>query len=328
MATEQVTTGSKGWIGYRPEIKVLDVTIRDGGLMNDHKFDFDFVKTVFETCVAAGVDYMEIGYKGSGRMFSKTENGPWKFCSEDDMRRVIGDDKRGLKIAVMADAERCDYHTDILPRDKSVVDMVRVAAYIHQIPTAIEMVKDATDKGYETCLNLMALSTVPDMELDCALEVIANSPAGTVYVVDSFGTFYSEQVRAYVEKFKKFLVPAGKQIGIHAHNNMSLGFANTIEAIIAGCNLLDASIGGLGRGAGNCQMELLLSFLHNPKFKLRPVLKCLQEDVEPMREKLRWGYAIPYMITGYMNQHPKDAMEFMEGKEYRNFVKFYDEMTQ
>ena len=164
MSTEQITTGSKGWIGYRPEIKVLDVTVRDGGLMNDHKFDFDFVKTIYQTCATAGVDYMEIGYKGSQRLFSRTQHGTWKFCTEDDMRRVVDTENKGnLKIAVMADAERTDYHTDILPKDKSVVDMVRVATYIHQIPTALEMVKDATDKGYETCLNLMALSTVPDM---------------------------------------------------------------------------------------------------------------------------------------------------------------------
>ena len=108
-----------------------------------------------------------------------------------------------------------------------------------------------------------------------------------------------------------------------------LGVLGSTERFVAlRAKMLDASIGGLGRGAGNCQMELLLSFLHNPKFKLRPVLQCLQETVEPMRAELRWGYAIPYMVTGYMNQHPKDAMEFMEGKDYLNFVKFYDAMTE
>ena len=328
MATEQITTGSKGWIGYRPEIKVLDVTVRDGGLMNDHKFDFDFVKTVYQTCVASGVDYMEFGYKADKKIFNRTQHGTWKFCDEDDVRRAMDDQKAGVKIAVMADAERTDYRTDILPREKSVFDMIRVATYAHQIPTALAMVKNATDKGYETCLNLMALSTVPEVELESALEVMANSEAGSLYIVDSFGSMYSEQVRSFVQKFQKYTKPAGKEIGVHMHNNMQLAFGNTIEGIICGANLLDASIGGLGRGSGNCQMELLLSFLHNPKFQLRPVLKCLQETVEPMREKLRWGYAIPYLITGYMNQHPKEAMEFMESDDYLNFVKFYDAVTE
>ena len=205
--------------------------------------------------------------------------------------------------------------------------MVRVAAYIHQVPTAIDMIKDAADKGHETTINLMAVSTVPEVELDHALEALAASPVGTMYVVDSFGTLYSEQIQYLVDKFLRFAKPAGKQVGIHTHNNMQLAYANTIEAIIRGANMLDASHAGLGRGAGNCQMELLLSFLHNPKYHLRPVLELVQNQVEPMREKLRWGFAIPYMVTGYLNQHPKAAMEFMEKTDGHDIVKFYDSVT-
>jgi 4-hydroxy 2-oxovalerate aldolase len=321
-------TGVKGWLGYRPEIKVLDCTIRDGGLMNNHFFDDDFVKSVYAADVAAGVDYMEFGYKASKKLYSKEKFGCWKFCDEEDIRRVVGDQKGGTKISVMADAERTDYKTDILPRDRSVVDMVRVATYIHQVPTALTMIQDAHDKGYETTVNLMALSTVPEVEVDNALELFAASPVGTIYVVDSFGSFYTEQIHYWMEKFLKHAKPAGKEIGIHTHNNLQLAFANTIQAIILGANLLDASISGLGRGSGNCPMELLLGFLHNPKFELRPILQCMQETVEPLRQKVRWGFAVPYMITGYLNQHPKEAMEFMEGDDYQNLVKFYDSVHE
>jgi 4-hydroxy 2-oxovalerate aldolase len=318
----------KGWLGYRPEIKVMDCTIRDGGLMNDHQFNEDFVRAVYEADVAAGVDYMEFGYKASKRLYARDKFGLWKFCDEDDLRRVVGDKQPAPKISVMADVERTDYHTDILPRDKSVVDMVRVACYIHQIPGALDMIKDAHDKGYETTINLMAVSTVPEIELDNGLEVLCQSEVETLYVVDSFGTLYSEQIQYLVNKFLRHTKPAGKEVGIHTHNNLQLAYANTIEAIILGANLLDASIGGLGRGAGNCPMELLLSFLHNPKFNLRPILECLQNSVEPMREKLRWGYAIPYMVTGYLNQHPRTAMEFMEQTDGKNIVQFFDKSIE
>jgi len=328
MSEEAQPTGMKGWITYRPEIKVLDCTIRDGGLMNEHKFSQDFVSGVYRTNVAAGVDYMEMGYKASKKLYSRNDVGAWRFCDEDDLRKAIGEKDPAVKLSVMADAERTDYHDDILPRDKSVLDMVRVATYIHQIPAALDMVKDAHDKGYETTVNLMAVSTVPDLELENALEALCASPVGTLYVVDSFGTFYSEQIRALMAKFMKHAKPAGKQVGIHCHNNMQLAFANTIEAIIQGATLLDASMAGLGRGAGNCQMELLLSFLHNPKFHLRPVLQCIQDHVEPMREELRWGFAIPYMVTGHLNMHPKSAMKFMEADGYREIVKFYDSVTE
>jgi 4-hydroxy 2-oxovalerate aldolase len=328
MSKDAQATGLKGWIGYRPEIKVLDCTIRDGGLMNDHKFNHDFVRAIYQADSEAGVDYTELGYKASKRLYARDQFGLWKFSDEEEIRRITGDKKSSVKISVMADAERTDYHTDILPKDKSVVDMVRVATYIHQIPTALDMIKDAHDKGYETAINLMAVSTVPDLELDNALEILCNSEVGTLYIVDSFGTFYAEQIQALMHKFIKFAKPAGKEIGIHTHNNMQLAFANTIEAIILGANMLDASLAGLGRGAGNCPMELLLSFLHNPKFDLRPVLECVQQHVEPMREKLRWGFAIPYMITGYINQHPRTAMKFMEETDGKDIVKFYDAMIE
>lgn len=321
-------TGPKGWVSYRPEIKVIDCTVRDGGLMNNHQFDLKFVQSVYRADVAAGIDYMEMGYKANQKLFSRTQHGTWKFCTEEDLRSVIGDQKSpATKIAVMADAERTDYKNDILPRDKSVIDLIRVATYIHQIPTALDMIKDAHDKGYETTINVMALSTVPESEIESALEVLAHSEVNVIYVVDSFGTLYSEQIRDCVQRFQKYTLPAGKEIGIHTHNNLQLAFANTIEAIVMGANYVDASIAGLGRGAGNCPMELLLSFLHNPKFKLRPVLECIQDTVEPMREKLRWGFAIPYMVTGYLNLHPKAAMEFMEGDDYTKIVKFYDSIV-
>lgn len=328
VAKETQATGLKGWLGYRPEIKVLDCTVRDGGLMNDHRFDLDFVKAVYEANAAAGVDYMEVGYKASKKIFRRDEHGLWKFSDEDDIRRVVGEKTGGTKISVMADAERTDYHTDILPKDQSVVDMVRVATYIHQIPTALDMIKDAHDKGYETTVNVMAVSTVPEVELNNALETLAHSEVGAVYVVDSFGNMYSEQVQYLVRKFLHYCKPAGKEVGIHTHNNMQLAFGNAIEAIILGANMVDASIAGLGRGAGNCQMELILSFLHNPKFHLRPILHAVQHTVEPLREELRWGFAIPYMITGYLNRHPKAAMDFMEGDHHRDILKFYDQVVE
>ena len=328
MSGNEQAIGSKGWLTYRPEIKVLDVTIRDGGLMNDHQFDTSLVSAVYQAACDAGIDYMELGYKGSKRIFSPTENGPWKFCDEDTIRHAIGEKNPAVKLAVMADAERTDYHTDILPREKSVLDMIRVATYIHQIPTTLDMIKDAHDKGYETCVNLMAISAVPEDELDNALEILARSDVDVIYLVDSFGSLYSEQIRSLMQKFRKYADPAGKQIGIHTHNNCELAYANTIEAIVCGANYLDASLAGLGRGAGNCRVELLLAFLHNPKYRLRPLLQCIRDHIEPLHKQFFWGYSTPYMISGMLNQHPRDAIKFMEGKNHNDIVAFYDDMTE
>jgi 4-hydroxy 2-oxovalerate aldolase len=321
------------WVTYRPELKVFDCTIRDGGLMNDHKFDLDFVRRVYQADVAGGVDFIELGYKADRKIFP--DSGPWKYCTEDDIRRIVGDAavadpaaESSVKLAVMADAERTDYHTDILPREKSVLSVIRVACYVNQIPTALDMVKDAHDKGYQTTLNLMALSTVLESELLDALEVIAVSPVDVVYVVDSFGSFYSEQIRDLTGKFVKMAREAGKDVGIHAHNNQQLAYANTIEAMLAGATWLDATMCGLGRGAGNCPLELLLGFLKNPKFHLRPVLECVQDLFVPLRDEMDWGYSIPYMLTGQLNMHPRMAIKWREGDTPDNYVDFYDALTE
>ncbi len=311
------------WITFRPEIKVLDCTIRDGGLVCDHQFDDVIVRGVYETCVAAGIDYMEIGYKNSDKIFARDEYGAWKFCDEDDIRRIVGENDSDLKLTAMADVDKSDYDTQILPVEHSPLDCIRVATYVHQISSAIEMIKDAHDKGYETTCNIMAISTVADAEIDQALEELAESPVDTIVVVDSYGALYHEQIRNLVRKYRAIAEPVGKEVGIHTHNNAQLAFANTIEAIAQGANRVDATMAGLGRGAGNCPMELLIGFLRNPKFHLRPILKLLEEQFVPLEKQYDWGFSVPYAITGMLNQHPRTAIR-ARAEEPDAYTKFYN----
>ncbi|MHB9130329.1 MAG: aldolase catalytic domain-containing protein [Armatimonadota bacterium] len=325
---DQLAKGT--WLTYRPEIKIMDCTIRDGGLINNHLFDDGFAKAVYQTCVAAGIDAMEFGYKTDKKIVVPSQFGDWKFCDEDALRRIVDDNPTELKLAVMTDAERTDYHTDILPKSESVIDIVRVATYIHQIPTALDMIKDAHDKGYRVTVNLMAVSTIQERELEEALQVLATSPVCAIYIVDSFGAYYSEQIRDITHMFMAAVEGTGIEVGIHAHNNQMLAYANTLEALIIGANRLDATINGMGRGAGNCQLELLLGFLKNPKFQLRPVLECVRDYFVPLEKKgeFEWGYRIPYMITGQMNQHPRSAIKVRAGETPDDYVAFYDQMIE
>jgi 4-hydroxy 2-oxovalerate aldolase len=315
------------WITYRPELEILDCTIRDGGLINDHEFDDVLVKAVYDTCIEAGVDYMELGYKASKKLFAPAKFGAWKYCDEDDVRRIVGDNQTSLKLAAMADAEKTDYETDILPKDQSVLDVIRVATYVHQIPIAVDMIKDAHDKGYEATCNLMAVSIVQEAELQQALEILAETPASTIVVVDSFGALYAEQIELLVKKYQKSLEGSGKEVGIHAHNNQQLAFANTIEAIIHGANRADATVAGIGRGAGNCPMELLIGFLRNPSYRIRPYLQLLQDHFVALREKVEWGPLVPYNITGQLNQHPRAAIALRADEGKDDFVEFYDRLV-
>jgi 4-hydroxy 2-oxovalerate aldolase len=316
------------WITYRPELKVLDCTVRDGGLVNDHEFEDGFAKAVYDACVEAGIDYMEMGYKASKKIFSRNKFGAWKFCDEDDIRRIVGDNPTSLKLAAMVDAGKSDWHTDVLPKKNSVFDLIRVAFYATQVSEAVDMIKDAKDKGYEVSANMMAVSTAKEQEVDQVLEVLAGTPADVFVVVDSYGAMYAEQVEILVKKYLQFGKDTGKQVGIHAHNNQQLGFANTIEAIIHGANRVDASMMGLGRGAGNCPMELLIGFLRNPKFKLRPIYKVIEEHLLPLSRKVEWGPYPQYNITGQLNEHPRSAIEARADDNHRDkYVDFYDRLV-
>jgi 4-hydroxy 2-oxovalerate aldolase len=306
----------------REDIKVFDCTIRDGGLVNNYHFTDEFVKAHYETCVAAGVDYMEIGKNVSPTIMSVDEYGPWNFCKEEDIRRIVGENKTNMKIAVMADIGR-SLKEELRPKSESVVDMIRIATYIHQIPAAIELIEDAHAKGYETTVNIMAISKSFDDELDEVLAQLAKTNVDVIYIADSFGSFYPEQIKKLTEKYLKVAQETGKKVGIHAHNNLQLAYANTLEAMIYGTSFLDVTISGLGRGAGNCPLELLIGFLKNPKYKLMPVLKFIEEFIVPLEKELDWGYSIPYMLTGQLNEHPRAAMKARDEKDtkYREFYR-------
>jgi len=230
---------------YRPEIKVLDCTLRDGGLINDHCMDEKFVKAVFQATALAGIDYVELGYRASKKAFSPDKYGDCKFCDEDFIRQVTDGVENKPKISVMVDIGRVDL-SQIPAKKDSVIDLVRVACYTKDIDKAIELVKFFHDKGYETTCNIMAVSTALLPEVEEGLAQLAESPVGTVYVVDSYGSMFSENIHLLTELYGKYMWPKKKEVGIHAHNNQQLGFANTIEAIRKRANYLDSTIFGIG----------------------------------------------------------------------------------
>ena len=315
-------------MSYAPDIKVVDCTLRDGGLVNDFFFTDDFVKALYRANIKAGVDYMEFGYKASKEMFDVNKFGKWKFCDDKDIRAVVGDNKTDMKIAVMADVGRCDFKKDILNKKDSPVDLVRVATYINTIPAAIEVIEDCTKKGYETSVNIMAISKSNETDLDAALELLGQSSVGTIYLVDSYGSLYPEQARRLADKYLEVAAKYNKKVGIQAHNNQQLAFANTAEVIIMGVSYLDATVSGMGRGCGNCPSELLLGFLKNPKYNINPILNFVEKEIVPLRESgVTWGYDVPYLLTGILNQHPKSAIQFMkEGR--KDYYEFYLELLE
>jgi len=311
---------------HAKEPRVLDCTIRDGGLINNHRFDHRFVREVFRAVSAAGVDYIELGYRNSQRHFPPEEYGAWKYsCDADILKAVEGIETR-TKISVMADVGRCRIE-EIEPAERSPVDMIRVAAYVKDIGEAIALANSFADIGYETTLNIMAISRDCGPELTEALHRIhEESRALVVYIVDSFGSIHQRDVENLVARFREILKT--RKIGFHGHNNLQLAFGNTIEAVFRGVDFVDGTVHGIGRAAGNCPLELLLGFLKKPGSDLRPILDLIAREFVPMQGKLEWGYIIPYALTGLANEHPQTAMELRGSARKDEYGEFYRSLRE
>ena len=309
-------------LSVREDVRVLDATIRDGGLCNDFMFTDEFIKDLYLNNVKAGVDYMEFGYKADRDIFDESKFGKWKFCKDEDIRAIVGENNTPMKIAVMADVGRCNYIRDFLPKEESPIDLVRVATYIQTIPEACEIIEHCHKLGYETAINIMAISKNKTEDIRMALDIFGQTSVDTFYIVDSYGTFYPEEIRRISQLYLEYAEKYNKNVGIHNHNNQSLAFANTIDALQEGVSYLDCTVMGMGRGAGNCQSELLIGFLKNPKYRVEPILDQIERYMLDLKDRgVKWGYDIPYLITGQHNSHPRSAIAFTKEnrKDYKQF---------
>lgn len=303
--------------------QVLDCTIRDGGLINNWDFSIDFVRELYQSLSEAGVDYMEIGYKNSPKLVGGDNVGPWRFLEESFLQEVFPE-KSHTKLSALVDIGRVD-ENDLVPRSESKLDLIRVACYLKDVNKAIELVKLFHGLGYETSVNIMAVSNAMEHELVEALENLNNSPVDIAYIVDSYGTLYNRDFEHLINLFKKHL--PNKKFGVHTHNNQQMAFSNTICAIDHEVEFLDCSVYGMGRAAGNCPTELLLGYLKDPQYNLRPVLHALETLLIPKRTEVEWGYLIPYAITGQLNEHPRTAMALRNSEDKDAYVRFYDKLT-
>lgn len=289
-------------------LTVLDCTFRDGGYYNNWMFDRGIVSRYLAATALAGINVIELGFRQTP---ASTFLGPLAYSSDSYLASL--DLPAGMKIAVMSDAKvllRDDGGDAIVdrlygPRAESVVDVVRIAASIPEVPHLGPTIASLKDKGYEVCLNIMQVGRKPS-ELIEGLAATASSFEGldTLYFADSFGNMDPEMVRATVEAMR-----AGWHgpLGIHTHDNMNLGLANSLAAIDAGVTWVDGTMAGMGRGAGNVAMEYLLHALqqrHPDRYRCEALLPLLLEDFAPLRHRFGWGPNFLYYLSALHEIHP------------------------
>lgn len=296
------------------QIKILDCTIRDGGYLNNWNFENKVAEEVYRTASDAGVDVVEIGFRSSKKYFNKNDYGPWRFCDEEELRKTL-EGVNGAEIGLMIDYGKTDID-DVLERDKSIANMIRVAVHKNKIIHALKLIEKIKDKGYTTSIQMMGYSTFTQEEQKKVVGYLRDSNVDFAYVADSYGSIFPFQIK---ELFKPLLEIPNLKIGFHPHNSLQMAFANTIEAMNQGVDIIDGSMYGMGRGAGNLPLEIIISYLqqkHPDKYNVIPILQCIDKYFINFKKNTGWGYQLPYMISGIFNSHPYYAKTLIDWREY------------
>lgn len=291
-------------------VKVLDCTIRDGGYINNWDFSPRMVRDVYQRLSMAGVDFIEIGFRDA-----ETTGKPlWRQCPEQELRKI----KRGIQgagICVMVDFGKAGAE-DFLPADDSAIDMVRIAVHKDKVYEALDLAGEIKTKGYMVSIQLMGYPQYEDQEREKLFLRLKDIPLDYVYVADSYGSLLPDQLDRLMGPLAAI---GGFKVGFHPHNNLQLAFANALQAIKSGADIVDSTLYGMGRGAGNLATETLLSYLQQhdrDKYNVIHALFCVDMYLLPLKRKLEWGYQLPYMLSAICQCHPYYARDVVEAREY------------
>lgn len=303
------------------EISILDCTLRDGGYYNAWDFSYDLAKEYIESVAKAGVDCVEIGFRllKHDRYF-----GPFAYSSEEFLSEfhLPG----GVSFAVMVNAdELLAYEAGLdeaikllfIDAGDSKVDMVRVAVHPEQLQQCGRIFNLIKGLGYKTSLNLMQISKIGMTDLAAYAETVKEiGSVDLFYIADSLGGMTPESVRQAIDVLQTHWQGP---IGLHAHDNRSLALVNSMAAIETGAQWIDATILGMGRGAGNTRTESLLLELSQKlpsKYFPDAIFGMVSGQFSELKEKYHWGYNVHYHLSGLHGIHPTYVQEMLDGDRY------------
>ena len=288
---------------------ILDCTLRDGGYYTHWEFDDELVKEMVSVLSKSEVDYIELGYK------SPIPGGRFRKCNDKFISQLLKDVSYDSHLAFMIDAK--DFIEDnkvnkrllldvIKPKDKSPFTLCRIATNYETLDQSLKMVEIISELGYQTALNLMKVATLTNLEVGLALQKIGKSSVDMIYVADSLGSLQGEKLTKLFKKFRAVCDDWDKWLGFHPHNNLGLAFSNSYQAEKFGVDIVDGTITGMGRGAGNLRIEQYLMWKEKPT---KDLLDLVQRKFEPMKQKSKWGWSPSYMYSGIHEIHPSYPQE-------------------
>lgn len=290
------------------KVQILDCTLRDGGYCNQWDFGYDNQKKIVNGLIESNVEIVECGFLTNKAEFDEDKT---KFTSLQTISRIIPSDRKNcLFVAMMNYGE---YNVDELPDyDGTSIDGIRVAFHKKDWKEALVLCGKIKDKGYKVFIQAMVSLNYSDVEFLDVINTVNKFSPYAFYIVDSFGMMKGKDLTRLFYLVEHNL-DSDIKIGFHSHNNMQLSFSNAqlLLGIQTNRNLIiDASVYGMGRGAGNLNTEIILDYLNEAslgQYNIKPLFRIIDEILCNFYEKESWGYSLPNYLSASYNVHPNYA---------------------
>lgn len=310
------------------DIKLLDCTLRDGGYLNDWQFGYEEIITIFERLVSAGIDIIEVGFLDERRIYDK--NRSILPDVESVNRTFSGIDKKDAMVVGMIDYGTCSIDK-VIPKEKSFLDGIRVIFKKHIMNEALDFCSQIKELGYKVFVQAVSVTSYNDEEFAMLLKRVNEVKPYAFSIVDTYGLLHKNQLIHY---FKMADCGLAEEIslGYHSHNNFQLGYANCIELVekkIKRQLLLDGSLYGMGKGAGNTPIELLAMYMHEnygSRYHISQLLEAIDVTIQDCYRATPWGYGLKFFIAASNDCHPNYVTALMEKKKLS--VKSVNEILQ
>lgn len=278
---------------------LLDCTLRDGGYVNNWEFDTQTALAVRDALYESGIRYIELGILEQGGVVGKQT----KFSTFEEVKPLLVDRKADCHYCLMLTQEEYRRSCFSFPEaGEETADVIRLAFFKTEVDEAIQTGRMLKEKGYLVFLQAMATFMYSDKELAELLEKVNQLKPYSFYMVDSFSTLYNDDV-AQIKQFVLQYLDNEILFGLHAHNNLQMAFSNVIEFIHGESEhrlIVDGSIFGMGRGAGNAPIELVMEYVNKKmggQYCIDAIMSAYETYIEPIFKRLTWGYSMPYFLT-------------------------------
>lgn len=295
-------------------VSILDCTLRDGGYVNDFRFGKHRIRSIIRRLANAGIDIVECGFLMSG----KTDPDRSLFASIEAVNAYIDKKIDGiLYVAMIAYGDISD--EEISPCDKSGVEGIRVTFHNHQVEQAFELGYKLMAKGYKVFMQPVGTVSYTDYEFLELVEKVNVMKPFAFYIVDTMGTLYKDSLLHLFYMADKNL-DSSVRIGYHSHNNLQLAFSNAQALVDLPTKrdiIVDSSVYGMGRGAGNLCTELISQYINDNvtmKYDVVAVMEIYDRYISGIFKEYPWGYAVPYFIASTNVCHPNYA-QYLLGKQ-------------